>query len=323
MTGPYVSILPHGTSTRYRHVLRDHTRSSALRRPSASFFFLRLSFLSSSPNAPIMIQPSFRLALRPQITRLSHRQFLASSARLLQRQHASQSAPPNPALAPAAPAALPTPFQRVSAPLKRALQAYGTSQLCNPWITQISTSVVINCLGDVNAQFMFSEAGVDFDVVRTLRMMLSGAILAIPGNEWYTRISFAFRSYSRPVAVGLRVTLSQVVFSPLILLGFFIVQGVLLGMGVKEIRDKIENTMPTAFIDSLKLWPAVSLVSFWLIPMEFRALLGGVASLGWNTWLSYLNSRPADEMDGNAAEVVTLPMPVVVADISTPVGAAV
>jgi protein Mpv17 len=135
-------------------------------------------------------------------------------------------------------------------------------------------------------------------------MTLTGALLAIPVNTWYTRISYCFGTLPRAAAVALQVGLSQAIFTPFFLVAFFGVQGALEGRTVQEIRDKIMGTGPSAWRDGLMLWPAVSTVNFALVPLEYRALVGGVASLGWNTWLSYLNSRAGKVAAREAEEVV-------------------
>lgn len=185
---------------------------------------------------------------------------------------------------------------------------YGASQRAHPWLTQIATSTSINALGDANAQLLFppppgtrsppspSESqsqsqSHSYDLHRTARMVATGAALAIPVNAWYTRISLCFGGLPRAVAVALQVGLSQAVFTPVFLAGFFGVQGALEGRSWTQVRDKILTTGPRAWRDGLVLWPAVSTLNFAVVPLEYRALVGAVASLGWNSWLSYLNSR--------------------------------
>lgn len=36
---------------------------------------------------------------------------------------------------------------------------------------------------------------------------------------------------------------------------------------------------------SLKLWPAVAIVSFTLVPAERRIVFGAIVALGWNVYL--------------------------------------
>lgn len=183
-------------------------------------------------------------------------------------------------------------FRRLAAPVASFFFFYGASQRAHPWITQIATSTTINSLGDLNAQLLFpASPDAEYDYTRTSRMALTGALLAIPVNTWYTRISYCFMTLPNKLAIFLRVGLSQAIFTPIFLVAFFGVQGTLESKSLGEIKEKMTTTGPRAWRDGLVLWPAVSTVNFALVPIEYRALVGGVASLGWNTWLSYLNSK--------------------------------
>ncbi|TGZ84842.1 hypothetical protein EX30DRAFT_367977 [Ascodesmis nigricans] len=206
------------------------------------------------------------------------------------------------AVAAAAAASSPLPLrlhQRFTAPIIRAVRWYGRCQLRIPWKTQLATSFVINFLSDVNAQLLFppppgtSGANEGYDFYRTFRMVFTGLLFAIPGNEWYTRISKIWTRYPKIVAVSLRVLASQLIFSPFFLIGFFSVQAGLEGGGWDGAVGRVKARLMGAWGDSLKFWPIVGAVNFWFIPLEFRALVGGAAGLCWGTWLSYLNSRGA------------------------------
>jgi protein Mpv17 len=62
-----------------------------------------------------------------------------------------------------------------------------------------------------------------------------------------------------------------------------------------SVKAKLESTYPTAISKNWMLWPWVQLVNFKLVPLEHRVLLVNVVSLGWNCYLSFLNSQA----DGN------------------------
>lgn len=51
-------------------------------------------------------------------------------------------------------------------------------------MTQLLTSIAIYALGDLNAQFLFGEKGVDYDPVRTGRNIAIGGVFSIPGYLW-------------------------------------------------------------------------------------------------------------------------------------------
>lgn len=39
---------------------------------------------------------------------------------------------------------------------------------------------------------------------------------------------------------------------------------------------------------SLKLWPAVAVISFTLVPVEKRIVFGAIVALGWNVYLGLI-----------------------------------
>lgn len=55
--------------------------------------------------------------------------------------------------------------------------------------------------------------------------------------------------------------------------------------------EHVRKTVPTSFVNSCKLWPAVTAINFWVVPVDFRAVTAGVVAVGWQTYLSFLNRR--------------------------------
>ena len=71
-------------------------------------------------------------------------------------------------------------WHRFGSPYKL-FQAYGRAQEKRPYATQVGSLVLIWCCGDLLAQNMEEE---DYSPWRTLRHMVIGAIMAIPGYNW-------------------------------------------------------------------------------------------------------------------------------------------
>lgn len=46
-----------------------------------------------------------------------------------------------------------------------------------------------------------------------------------------------------------------------------------------------QDTLPLIFAGQ-KLWPAVSIISFTLVPLEYRTAFGGIVGIGWGIYLS-------------------------------------
>jgi hypothetical protein len=84
-------------------------------------------------------------------------------------------------------------------------------------------------------------------------------------------------------------------------------QTLLAGASFDEIVERIKNTVPTSWINSCKVWPAVTAFSFTYIPIQYRSIFGGVIAIGWQTYLSLLNQRAAalelSELEGGVKNV--------------------
>lgn len=114
---------------------------------------------------------------------------------------------------------------------------------------------------------------------------------------------------SRCVLIPQKVVVNQILFTPIFNSYFFGMQTLLAGASFDEIVERIKHTVPTSWINSCKLWPAVTAFSFTYIPIQYRSIFGGVIAIGWQTYLSLLNQRAAAqehiEHDGAVKQVST------------------
>jgi protein Mpv17 len=56
-------------------------------------------------------------------------------------------------------------------------------------------------------------------------------------------------------------------------------------------RDKLEKSYKTALQKNWMVWPFIQLLNFRFTPLHHRVLVVNVISLGWNCYLSYINSQ--------------------------------
>ena len=105
----------------------------------------------------------------------------------------------------------------------------------------------------------------------------------------------SFNYSSRMLSLATKVTVNQIVFTPVFNSYFFGMQSLLSGDTVLDAWERIKRTVPTSFINSCKLWPAVTAFSFTYIQPQYRALFAGVIAVGWQSYLSWLNQRAANE----------------------------
>ena len=85
----------------------------------------------------------------------------------------------------------------------------------------------------------------------------------------------SFNYSSRLLSLAMKVTVNQIVFTPIFNSYFFGMQSLLSGDTFWEAWERIQRTVPTSFINSCKLWPAVTAFSFTYIQPQFRALFAG------------------------------------------------
>jgi hypothetical protein len=214
-------------------------------------------------------------------------------------------------------------------PVIEPFRAYGRVQQRRPYITQLVSSLVIYFVGDLVAQSITApeeeeveeEKGErgwvqqwseDRDWARTGRALMIGGISSIPSYKWFVWLSQSFNYSSkmlslttkvrnplspsflpRPILMPHQVVVNQLLFTPIFNSYFFGMQTLLAGASFDEIVERIKNTVPTSWINSCKVWPAVTAFSFTYIPIQYRSIFGGVIAIGWQTYLSLLNQRAA------------------------------
>ncbi|KAJ5273782.1 Mpv17/PMP22 [Penicillium angulare] len=158
-----------------------------------------------------------------------------------------------------------------------------------PILTASVTSAVLFGSGDVLAQQAVDRKGLEkHDFARTGRMALyGGAVFGPVATGWYRVLQNHIVFKSTAVTTVARVAADQFAFAPVQLTCF------LSAMAVMEGSDPVEK-WKRSFVPSYKanclVWPFVQAVNFTFVPLELRVLVVNVVSLGWNCFLSLLNS---------------------------------
>ncbi|KAK8029287.1 hypothetical protein PG991_006343 [Apiospora marii] len=195
-------------------------------------------------------------------------------------------------------AVAPLPIWQRLGPLTRGAEAYARAQRRRPWVTQVATMLVIYLCADISAQQISGKD--EHEYARTARSLTIGGVAAIPGHIWFVFLSQHFNYPSKVLSVAVKVAINQAVFTPLFNTYFFGGQALLSGDSLEQAWDRVRATVPVSVVNSCKLWPAVTAVSFAYLPLEYRALFAGVVAVGWQTYLSFLNRQ------AEAAEALAL-----------------
>jgi protein Mpv17 len=87
------------------------------------------------------------------------------------------------------------------------------------------------------------------------------------------------------------VCVQQAVFTPIFNTYFFGMQAALTGEPFSGVIERITATVPTSIVNSLKLWPAVTAVTFAFVMPQYRFMFSGIFAVCWQAYLSFLNRR--------------------------------
>ena len=84
------------------------------------------------------------------------------------------------------------------------------------------------------------------------------------------------------------VQVTELVNSPLSLVGTFTLTTVLAGGTLRDAQDKIRADAPRTWVRSCCFWPPFIAVNMKLVPVQYQASVGGLAWAVWAVILAYM-----------------------------------
>lgn len=91
------------------------------------------------------------------------------------------------------------------------------------------------------------------------------------------------------------ILVDQLVFAPLfigVLIGSI---GTLQGRQPLEISHNLKRDFPDILMTNYKIWPAVQLLNFYFVPLNYQVLLVQIVAVAWNTYISFKTNAPSVE----------------------------
>ena len=117
---------------------------------------------------------------------------------------------------------------------------------------------------------------------------MSAAIFGPLATTWFGFLQRRVVFPGRPnTEIFARVGLDQTILAPGNLFLFLNTMALMEGSSASE---KLESTYWPALSRNWMIWPVVQFINFKYVPLELRVLVVNIVSLGWNCYLSYLNS---------------------------------
>lgn len=131
-----------------------------------------------------------------------------------------------------------------------------------------------------------------FDFERLTRFMSYGFLMAPIQYAWFNFLSAAFpiTKVSGTIPALKRVAFDQLIFSPLSIAGFFTFMTLAEGGGRRAIARKIEDVYMPALKANYMLWPAVQMLNFRVVPLQFQIPFVSTVGIAWTAYLSLTNA---------------------------------
>jgi len=114
------------------------------------------------------------------------------------------------------------------------------------------------------------------------------AIFGPAATTWFKFLQNKVVLKNKNLEIVARVTADQAIFAPTNMFVFLSSMAIMEGSSPKE---KLDKTYKMALQKNWMVWPFVQFVNFKFVPLDHRVLLVNVISVGWNCYLSFLNSQ--------------------------------
>ncbi|KAF4301329.1 Protein SYM1 [Botryosphaeria dothidea] len=178
-------------------------------------------------------------------------------------------------------------------PVSRPFRAYSRAQARRPYVVQLLSTITIWFFGDLSAQKISASEEDSYSPARALRSLFIGSLTSIPSYRWFIFLGQSFNYSSKLLSLATKIFVNQLVFTPVFNTYFFSMHSLLSGATFEELVERVKIAVPVSWVNSCKLWPAVTAFSFTFIQPQFRSIFAGFIAIGWQSWLTLLNQRAA------------------------------
>jgi hypothetical protein len=131
-----------------------------------------------------------------------------------------------------------------------------------------------------------------FDFERLTRFMAYGFLMAPVQHKWFGFLSrtFPVTKTAALIPAMKRVAFDQFLFAPVGLGIFFTFMTVAEGGGKRAVTRKFQEVYVPALKANYLVWPAVQIINFRLMPIQFQIPFVSTIGIAWTAYLSLTNS---------------------------------
>lgn len=152
-----------------------------------------------------------------------------------------------------------------------------------------------------------------FDFARLSRFMGYGFAMAPLQFKWFKFLSSAFPigpKYNAVAQTAKRVACDQLLFAPAGLVIFYSAMTLAEGGNMQNVKHKLRNMYVPTLKANYTVWPAVQLINFRLMPVQFQLPFVSTVGIAWTAYLSLSNAaadvRENDDSDGPGSGAIRL-----------------
>lgn len=120
------------------------------------------------------------------------------------------------------------------------------------------------------------------------RVVRRVAIFGPVASTWFGLLQRHVVHQNKHVQTLLRVFVDQSAFAPVMIGVFCSSMAALEGASP---RERLNQSYVPAMTANYYMWPLVQVINFTFVPPALRLLFVNVLAVGWNTYLSFLNSK--------------------------------
>ena len=151
-------------------------------------------------------------------------------------------------------------------------------------LTNLAISTTTSGIGDVIEQVfeIINKTEPSWNKIRTLKLAATGLPVGVVAHYWYIFLETNYKSI-----LG-KIMLTQLIYSPICLVMFFVTLGILNQSSRHQIADNIAEKGKKIYLTEWAIWPPALIFNFYFIPLKYRLLFDATVSLGFDVFNSYV-----------------------------------
>ncbi|XP_067014575.1 protein Mpv17 [Anabrus simplex] len=177
--------------------------------------------------------------------------------------------------------------------MKILFRAYQEVLRRHPFGVQAIQTGLLMGAGDIIAQTAIEKKTFrELDRQRLIGYSALGLCVLGPSLRlWYGLLDRFFPTTGKKLAYK-KVLLDQLAFAPSAIAVVVSLTSAVNGSSVPQIRAKLHQDYVDILIANYKLWPAVMVINFSLVPLQYQVLVTQVVAVFWNTYFSWKANQP-------------------------------